>query len=122
MQPGPPGSYHLTCARCGAGLELPADLTAVQCNCPYCGLDNVLPEQLLKARRQQLHEIQRQHPAREMRLVYCPTRAGVYELAVKPSTPDHYAFAGVDCPRDGSEGLARERELRAARDSGGKPN
>jgi hypothetical protein len=59
-------------------------------------------------------------PARELRLIHCPTKAGDYKLVIKPSTPDHYAFAGVECPRDGSEGLTRERELRTLRDTGAK--
>jgi hypothetical protein len=54
-------------------------------------------------------------PAREMRIIYCPTKAGEYKLSVAPSTQDHFAHASLDCPRNGREGLRRERELRALR-------
>jgi len=36
-------------------------------------------------------------PAREMRVIYCPTRAGEYKLTVTPSTQDHFAHASLDC-------------------------
>lgn len=51
-------------------------------------------------------------PASKMRVLYCPTKAGQYKLAITPSTNDHYAHASVDCPRNGREGLRREQELK----------
>lgn len=52
-------------------------------------------------------------PAQEMRVAYCPTKAGKYELTVTPNTGDHFAHASVDCPRNGAEGLKRLRLLTA---------
>lgn len=48
----------------------------------------------------------------KMRVLYCPTKAGKYQLTITPSTSDHYAHAIVDCPRNGKEGLRREQELK----------
>ncbi len=51
-------------------------------------------------------------PASKVQVLYCPTKAGQYKLAITPSTNDHYAHASVDCPRNGREGLRREQELK----------
>lgn len=50
-------------------------------------------------------------PAHEIRITHCARKSGKYKLRVKPSTPDHYATVTVDCPRNGPEGLKRERAM-----------
>lgn len=50
-------------------------------------------------------------PAHEIRITHCAKKSGKYKLDVKPSTPDHYATVTVDCPRNGPEGLKRERAM-----------
>ena len=50
-------------------------------------------------------------PAHEIRITHCAKKSGKYKLDVKPSTPDHYATVTVDCPRNGPEGLRRERAM-----------
>jgi hypothetical protein len=50
-------------------------------------------------------------PAHEIRITHCARKSGKYKLHVKPSTPDHYATVTVDCPRNGPEGLKRERAM-----------
>lgn len=51
MQSGHPNVYGLTCTRCGSPLELPPDPRVVHCDCPQCGQDNVLPQELIAARQ-----------------------------------------------------------------------
>jgi hypothetical protein len=48
-------------------------------------------------------------PDSKLRVEYCAPKAGEYKLSLSPSTADFYAFAGVDCPRFGPEGLKRLR-------------
>jgi hypothetical protein len=38
-------------------------------------------------------------PAQDIRVSYCPVKAGKYKLEVEPSTRDHFAHASVDCSR-----------------------
>ncbi|MBN2196894.1 MAG: hypothetical protein JW751_29085 [Polyangiaceae bacterium] len=65
----------LTCVRCGTPLELPADPRAVHIDCPSCGQDNLMPQYLIDARRQQA-----ELAAREQRLLA--------ELAVRQQTQE----------------------------------
>jgi len=51
MQPSQTNAYGLNCARCGSPLEIPANPNIVHCDCPICGLDNVLPQHVIDARR-----------------------------------------------------------------------
>jgi hypothetical protein len=46
-------------------------------------------------------------PASKLRIEYCATKAGEYKLSISPNTADFYAYAGIDCPRFGPEGLKR---------------
>ena len=46
-------SDDLRCVRCGAVLQPPSDPHAVYVDCPYCGQDNILPEELIRARANQ---------------------------------------------------------------------
>ena len=55
-------------------------------------------------------------PSQEMRVAYCPTKPGKYEVSVTPSSGDHFAHASVDCPRNGPEGVRRLKALLARGD------
>lgn len=46
-------------------------------------------------------------PGAQLRIEYCPPKAGEYKLIVTPSSGDYFAHAGVDCSRFGPEGLKR---------------
>jgi hypothetical protein len=80
MQPGPPNA-QLTCSRCGATLEMPVDLRATHCDCPYCGLDNVLPPHVIDARRHQLLELERQQAAAQAQADQARKRAEASKTA-----------------------------------------
>lgn len=38
-------------------------------------------------------------PAQEMRIAHCPAKAGKHNIAITPSSHDHYTYAVIDCPR-----------------------
>ena len=64
MQPPVPGQgrvYGFRCLRCGNGLELPQDLRLMYIDCPYCGQDNLLPQDLVQARQRQFALEQQQY-------------------------------------------------------------
>lgn len=46
-------------------------------------------------------------PDSKLRVEYCAPQAGEYKLTISSSTGDYYGIAGVDCSRDGPEGLKR---------------
>jgi hypothetical protein len=57
--------------RCGNGLELPQDLRLMHIDCPYCGQDNLLPPEMVRARQhqfvldQQRYALELQHQERQ---------------------------------------------------------
>jgi hypothetical protein len=51
-------------------------------------------------------------PASSLRVEYCAPKAGEYKISISTSTGDYYALAGLDCPRNGPEGLKRLNGLR----------
>lgn len=51
----------MRCVRCGNGLELPPDVRLLHIDCPFCGQDNLLPQDMVLARQRQYELDQQQY-------------------------------------------------------------